>query len=363
MLASELNAALAPFAQLANKHALSNLYCALHITPKRVRGFAPWGILEAEIPIASSFNVESFWIDAENFIAVMRSLPEDEVELEVKSSGLVWQCGLAEGKLALLGEMRPPVVDWSPLDKKGLWHPPKEFAEALQLGALSRGAMSMASAGVYGVVIDNSAADEMMILSSDNVTISACSAGPGSPLFPDRIALKPEALDLLVTILKTKSKEGPRLDLGDKAIYCGVEAYKLLLHPAPPLKHDLRALISAYAAHDTVAELPNARIGAFIKRAAALAEAKQHTYVVLRIADGALALSFAEGTASSDEYYLAKGLDGIPELPEIRLDAGRVARVLAHADQIALDHIERGVLVFFGDNPPFQYMISASQNK
>lgn len=359
MLASELTAILAPFAQLANRHALSNVYRALYITPDKVRGCAPWGILEADAELGVS---APFWIDAAHFIAVVRSLPEDDVQLELKGGGLVWSCGMADGKLALLGDMKFPEVSWKPLSAANLWEPPKSFLAALQLGALSCGAMSMASAGVYGVIINNT--DAMMTVeSSDNVTIALCEACETIDAFPEKTVLVPDALNLMIAILKTKSKESARVEIMEKALYVGIGGYKLMLRPAPSLKHDLRALIDNFSAHETVVEIPRERIAAFIKRASALAEAKQHTYVILRVVEGALSLSFSEGTATSDEYYLADALEGIPEMPEIKLDAARVARVLAHADKIALDHIERGVLVFFGEDPVFQYMISGSQQK
>jgi hypothetical protein len=41
----------------------------------------------------------------------------------------------------------------------------------------------------------------------------------------------------------------------------------------------------------------------------------------------------------------------------------RVARVLAHAEKVVLDHIERGVLIFYGEDPSFSYMICGSQSK
>lgn len=359
MLASELNAILAPFAGLANKHALSNVYRALYITPEHIRGCAPWGVLEAAAELGVS---APFWIDAAHFIAVARSLPEDHVELELKGGGLAWACGMSDGKLALLGELKFPETSWKPLGATDLWEPPKSFLEALQLGSISCGAMSMASAGVYGTVIDNTDAT-MCITSSDNVTVALCEACEANPQFPESTVLIPDALELLVAILKTKSKGPARMDIAEKTIFVGIGPYKLMLKPASKLKHNLRRLIDNFSAHETVVEIPRERLAAFIRQAAALAEAKQHTYVTLRVVDGAMSLSFAEGAASSDEYYLAEALAGIPALPEIKLDAGRVARVLAHADKIVLDHIDRGVLVFRGENPVFEYMISGSQQK
>jgi len=358
MKAAALSRILAPFAQLANRHALSNVYRALYVQPDKIQGCSPWGILEADV----SLGIETpFWIDAANFIAVIRSLPDDDLELQIAGGGLSWSCGLADGKLALLGDLTFPETDWS-LKKSSLWEPTDLFTEALQLGSLSCGPLSMASAGVYGAVVDNRN-DELLVLSSDNVTVAACGGGKTNPLFPGQLTFSPDALNLLVAILKTKAKKPVRLNLTDTAVHAFVEPYSLMLRPAAPLKHDLAQLTSAYRAKEVVAEIPRERIAAFIKRAASLSEEKQHTYVVLRVAEGALSLSFAEGTAASDEYYMVDGLEIAEDIPEIRLDAIRVARVLAYADKLALDHIERHVLVFFGTDPNFDYLVRGIQTK
>jgi hypothetical protein len=345
---------------MANRHALSPTYKTLEISPTHIRGAAPYGILEMEASLGIS---ETIWVDALSFCAVVKSLSAEELGLSVKAGALHWECGLADGKLALLGPTDIPKADWSIFEQafNDIWQPPPLFATALELGALSAGPQSMASAGVFGVVIDNRP-DGLAILSSDNVTISNCAGGEFHEAIPSKIVLVPEAAILLGIILGFKSnyreKEPARLDLDDKAIFCQAGPARLMLRPAPPLRHDIRLLSDGFAENKLVAPLPAGQVAAFIRRAGALAESRQNAHVKLAAASGALSLSFLEGAAASDEYYIVEGLALPADLPEIKLDAARIARVLTHANTVVLDHIQRGVLVFMGKDPEFRYMVS-----
>jgi hypothetical protein len=356
MQSNELADILAPFAMLANKHALSAVYKTLEIGPDYIRAASPYGILEAAGELGLP---ETIWIDASSFIGVVKSLPKDEIKLSVKANALIWECGMAEGKLGLSPEMKIPEADFAILKKKQ-WSPPKEFVEGLALGSLSCGPQSMASAGVFGAefIMGENGID---LVSSDSVTMSCCKIAEEMPKgWPTRITLIPDALEILVACLKQKA-EAPKLVMQDKAIYCGAGALRLMLRPAPALKQDILALCQNYAAREAASELPGSQIKAFVSRATNLAESKQHTYVSIKVVDGALILSFAEGAATSDEYCLSDDLAGFPEMPEIHLDALRMAKALSHCDKIALDHIERGVIVFFNEKPDFSYLISGKQ--
>ena len=57
-----------------------------------------------------------------------------------------------------------------------------------------------------------------------------------------------------------------------------------------------------------------------------------------------------EGTTASDDSYLIDGLS-VPARPEIKHDATKLARTIAHVSEIFLDHIERRIIVLRGDDP------------
>ena len=354
MLSSHMALCLAPFAQMANRHAMSPVYKCIEIGPDYVRGCSQYGIMDAAIRLGIG---QTIWIDAQMFVSVLKSLPADEVEFEIKGNSLEWSCGLSTGKLALLGTQQIPMLDEKLLPQGSPWAPPDSFPDALDLGALSCGSIGMASAGVYGVLLDNRG--DFSVLSSDNITVASCRVCASVPDFPERITFSPEAIAMLATVLDGKVQD-VSISLDDRALYCVNKAFRLLIRPIPAIKHDLRDIIANFGQGDAVAALPRDRLAAFIKRALGLAENKGQSYVSLAAAEGALSMSFSEGAAASDEYYLVDGLV-VPTLPEIKLDAGRVARVLAHADELILDHMERRVLVFRGKTPPFLYMVSGMQ--
>jgi hypothetical protein len=355
MLSSALAAVLGPFASLSNKHAISSVYKTLEITPTLIRGTTPWGILEVN---CESGVADSFLIDSARFIAVVQSLPNAELELAVANNALTWKCGYANGKLAVAPPIESTKPDWPEWEK--LWSPDKQFLECLEIGGLSCGPQSMASAGVYGIAFDRT--DEgLMLSSSDSVTMAICKAHTEqlrSSFWPHKFVLVPDALDLLTTILKQGT---PRFGVDSQAVWASAGDFRLMLRPAPLLKQDILALASNFASKEAVATIPADRIGAFIKRAGALAESKANTMLTLRVVAGAIELSFAEGAATSDEYYLVDSLDVPGGLPEIKLDATRLARVLSYTDKVAFDHIDRGVLVFFGLKPAFDYLICGAE--
>lgn len=352
MRSNELVTALAPFAQLANKHALSPTYRSVQITPDCIRGWSSYGMMEAAV----SLGVDAtFALSAEVFYAVARSLPEaEEVTLKVNGGVLHWSCGAADGKLALLAEEIKALTIERPKTRGKSWKVPDDFLEALRLGSLSCGNQSLASLGIYGIVIDNRG--ELLVTSTDDITISSCIAGESVKVFPAMTTLSQEAVAMLVTVVGF-GDDGATLEIDDKDIYCASGVLKLLLKPISALKQDIKALRDNFEAEEVTITIPHDRIAAFIKRAGALAESKAHTYVMLEVAEGAMKLAFVEGSAATDEYYLVEGLDA-GDLPPIKIDAARLARVLAHTDRLVLDHLDKSVLILRGDKPSFSYMIA-----
>jgi hypothetical protein len=348
MLSNDLNKLLAPFAQITNRHALSVNYRTLEVQPRMLRACAAYGILEADAALGIS---DPFFVDTGAFCAVVKSLPADEeVIFKVMNNALHWECGLASGKLALVGA--DIIIPQMPkLELEGI-SVPAGLADGLGLGSLSCGDSSLATAGIYGMVLDNRTC--LCAYASDDITISYCVlAAEAIGGFPDRITLAPDAVRLLITVLDDKAM----LVAGETAINVKAGAYQLLIKSIPAHKRDIAALQEQFAQAKVKVALPRERIAAFIKRATALAESARHAYVDLMVTQGAIALAFTEDKAASEEYYLADDLDA-PDLPPIRIEAARMARALAHTDYIVLDHIERSVLILAGDKPPFTYLLS-----
>ena len=357
MLSRALADVLAPFAMMANKNAMKEIYRCLQIEPHMLRAVAPYGILEAYIDIG--IPVTTF-VDTLQFHQVIKSLPAGhDVLFDVKGGAVTWECDTAEGRIAMLPPQTLPEIDQSAI-MAGI-APSEAFLDALELGALSCGGMSSQTLGAYGIVFDNSG-DEFVVMSTDNVTLSTCMAWKErKPQFPDKLTLHPNAVDLLREVAKGKP-EDVLVDFGHESVRCVNKKFNLTLKPAPALKHDLRSIAERMNSRSVLIPIPHERMQGFIRRVAALAETKQTTNVTLRIADGAMALSFAEGVSTSDEYYITKDLDAKGTFPDITLDAQRVSRALQHSTHLVFDHLKDKVLLLVGDNPPFTYMIAARAN-
>lgn len=352
MLSTDLVAILAPFAQLANKRAISPVNRCVQVTPDCLRGWASYGMLEAAVALGTE---ETFALMADVFYAVAKSLPSDEeVKLSVVKNVLHWSCGAADGKLALLADaISAPTID-RPKKRGRAWNVPEDFLNALRLGGLSCPDQSLKSLGIYGITLDNR--NGLLIASTDDITISSCDVGETVKVFPEITTLSNEAVAMLASILDA-APEGAALEIDENDVYCVAGTFRLLIKPIKPLKQDIRALRDNFASNEVIAVLPHDRIAAFIKRAGAMAESAKHTYVQLEVAEGCLKFAFSEGLATTDEYHLVEGLEGA-DLPPIKLDAARMARVLMHTDRLILDHLDKGVLILDGEKLPFSYMIA-----
>jgi hypothetical protein len=353
MIADDFSAYLAPFKLLTNKNALSATYRSLELDGNTIRGCSGFGTLE----VSGNFGLpkEKMYVEAATFIAVIDSLPADkDVVLRMESASvLAWEGGTAKGRLALSQVTDMPrtlaAVQGSAGEK-----PTKAFLDALKLGALSCGNESLASVGMYGIVIDNT--DDVCIYASDDTTIS-CAFLPDVRIHaPAKQTYSPDAVKLLCAIINPKD-EAARLYFSEEGIYYSDAYITASVKQLAPLKADINAILAEFSTGDTRAPLPVDRLQAFIKRINAMSDGKRGNHITIQASNGRLTLSFSDGLAASEEYYMVDDLQ-VPDLPKIELDAAKVARALAHVDSVILDHIERRVLVFEGQDPLFQYIVS-----
>ena len=189
--------------------------------------------------------------------------------------------------------------------------------------------------------IDNR--DDLAVIASDNISVSAAFCGAKIAEAPDLMTFTPDALELLRCCIMY-GDDVCQLTFNEKGCNVSTGPLRATIKQVPPLKHDLRAIVDAYSSSDVISPIPRDRIAAFIKRAAAIAEAKRMAVVTLGGSEGRLTLSFEEGSASSEEYYLVEDVK-IPDIAPLQIDSARLARALAYIDHVVLDHADRSVLV------------------
>lgn len=291
---------------------------------------------------------DEIFVDANTFIAVVDSLPNDqEVKFSASEGALAWKCGAARGKLALvdINEMQKPRAP-----KDGDEFKIKEsFIRALGLGALSCDSNSLHSVGMYGVVIDNR--KRVGILSSDNTTVSHARFDSRGFAGPEQFTIVPDAVELLTEVLQVDGQ----MTLSKDYAYYQDEFHQCQVGRVADLKYDLQEVRAKFAKPEIVVPLPRERVIAFTKRASALASNRRETYIFLGAEKGKLTMAFAEGAAQSDEYYLVDELE-VPEMEPVKLDASKFAKALEHSSEVALDFITENVVVLRG--AAFEYIIS-----
>ena len=342
MKSSELVTALAPFALIANKHALSSAYRSIILSAKLVRGCSSDALIELDIDMPFDKPPDAgVYVDAESFITIIKSLPDEEVKLSPLAGGvLAWECGAAKGRLATAVIKDSPKLS---LDTSGAipYEPTDAFYQALDLGAMACDNVALISTGLYGVVIDNR--DDLAVIASDNRSASAAFCGSKIANAPDLMTFTPDALELLRCCI-TYDSNVCQLTFNDKECNVVSGPLRATIKQVPLFKHDLRAIVKHYSSSDVILPIPRDRIAAFIKRAAVITEAKRMATVTLGGSDGRLTLSFEEGLASSEEYYLVENVK-IPDIPPLMIDSARLARALTYIDHVVLDHVDRLVLV------------------
>lgn len=351
MLSHQLQAALAPFNLLVSRNALNPIYRAIEIGPDGIRACISWGIIELPLPMIQTNPV---YVDRATFLAVVKSLPKDrDFTLTEDGTSLVWTCGNARGRLALMAAMPMPAIDWTGIEYITV---PLGLAKAMELGSIACHTTALAAIGMFGIVIDQRGT--LCVCSTDNTSMSTAlvegAVLPGYHGLPgaaDVSTLPPDGVELLSKVIQP----GGVIGFDDKAWYYADDTTYCKIVLLPPMKSDTLTVREKYLDANIVVVLPRAAIEAFIKRANALAEVKRNATVNLSTVDRRLVLRFNEGSSTTEEYFLVDSLVELPPMPEISLNATKLARALAHVDEVALDHIERGVLLFRG--PGFDYLL------
>jgi len=359
MQAIELVALLKPFKAIKNRNALSPTYRALELTATKIIARAAYAHVEVNLGKQYKLPIEeSVFVDTATFLAVVASLPADgEVSLTVTPNTLDWACGASKGRLARAAITDAPSFNYRASTKA--YKPDAAFKQALELGGLSCDAQSQEAFGLYGVTIDNR--DDLVICSSDDTTISVASLYFGGLNAPDIMTLHPESAELLYSLI---DPDIGQMEFSERyIIYADAKVRCRVALTEKPLERDLRKVYRKFEHGKMVAQVPAERVMAFTKRAAAMAESKQHTTIAIGASNGRLTIGFMEGMSESDEYYLVEDLKLKTDLSAIHVDAAQLARGLAHINRVVLDYLEQKAIVFQNswDKLAFTYLVSGKQ--
>jgi hypothetical protein len=337
MQAPALYKALALFRDLIEAKALTANYRALALAPDHVRAVGLFGQMRVEIGLGLDREV---CVNAEDFLQVLRSLPDTEFTAEVADGALRWTCGPAKGHLALMDGLTIPSPSFAgPLPEETV---AAAFGDGLELGALACGSTDLRALGLLGVQIRTHDGEGARAYSTDNITVAACNLGPAiNP--PGIITLLPDAVALLAAVIKRD--DDALLAYDASSVYCVTANAQLLLHQVPPLSHDLSETTAKYDKTGIAVPLFRGAVQAFLRRAEALSNAD--AIVEISVEAGRMGLVFQEAAASSEEYYIVQGSPEV-NVPPVRIAARRLAKILKHADRLVFDYAPNNVLVLRG---------------
>jgi hypothetical protein len=343
---------LEPFQFVCHANALATDYRRLFITNNRIKGRSARASIDAMYSLGID---EPFSIDFGLLYPLVKSLNaggNTEIEFKYEGDVLSWKSGAGHGRLAVAGtkdvEMLPRMSS-----NQGLVVS-KELVKTLELGSIACSNSALESIGLHGMIMleDN---EKAFCISSDNVSI-ACASMPveEGQLHSGTITVKPDDAQLLSLLA---SREGGRMVFNENAIYYSDPAIRAVVSPVSPLQHNLYDICSRNFDADKVARLPKDRIAAFVKRAAALTENREHCSVIVRAADNQITLEFTENRASSEEMYLLEDVS-VPTPTEVMVDAIKLGKALQNCDYMLLDHMHRSMLVFRSADLSFHYLLA-----
>lgn len=352
MLSLNAYGVLSAFQYLCQKNSISSTYRTLHLDTDKIRACSAFGIMEVDCQLGID---KSCYVDAISFISLIKSLPNQELEINVKDTVLSYKCGQARGQLGTKEEVEIPVISF-PKDAKFEKMSP-DFQDKMELGTLACGKSALMSIGLYGILLDNQ--NDLVASSTDDASMSYCKVNGNISSAPYQMYLSPDSILVLENI---KHKDGVFFAADENSIFCKTANTKLVLKQIPPMKHDLNGMISKFLEYEHSVTLNKDVISSFIKRAVALSEEKGSTTVSLSVKDKTTRLSFEEKLASSEEYYLTEDAPAI-EVDPIHIESGKLAKALSYSDKIVFDYAKKNVLVFRGEKDEFAFIVMSKTKK
>lgn len=362
MQVSPLVSAVKVAAKISNPGSLTPLHRSIELGPECIRACSEYGNIEIFEGVAGL--EKPVLLETNSLLAVLSSLSgSEEVAFELKGTALYWKSKDAKGHWQTVQqEHKIPQIDHQTFP----WKPTADFGEALVI-ASSACAASAVSIGLFGVElsIDSSVNPHVLrLISSNSIALAYTEVEAGvlsGSMQTSKIVLRPPVPSILAAVMK--ACKDPMLDLTSEGIYLYSEQMVAQLPVSVPLGHDLLAVLAKYPNAQHMAEVNSGALKKFLARAKTLADKKATVQIGLRIDAGRLALEHRGLTASSEEYFLAGGLDQSISYSSVALPLDMLITPLEHVDGIILDYLPDNILILVGVDYGFQYVVGGSGGK
>jgi hypothetical protein len=339
---------------VANNASITQLYKCVELGAESVRVCSEFGNVECwheKVNLAApSLVLASAWL------GVIQTLPsETELELEEVDNTITWKCGDASGywsTVAANGTI--PTID----HEKFEWTPDKQFVKAMELGASACQA-STVTTGLYGMFMEVKDGT-LRMMSSNNVSFAMATVDRTNYDGPS-VTLRPPVPSILGKLLSLSSKT--TVDITEAGIFVLSPFFAAHLPLSTPLEHNLVKIIENFSENKLSVGIDAVAIKSFLGRVQALADKGIPIYVQFGLEKGKMTLTHTSTAASTEEFFLAGGLDPELSFKTIKLPLSLLRTSIEHIDSANLDYLEKNILVLKGNDPIFTHIVGGATQK
>ena len=317
-----------------------------------MRCCSEWGNLEIKTdPLGIT---GSCLLDTQAVVAAASTLPaESEIVFSESGNRLNWKCGEANGHWnRVQSDHSIPTINHTSFP----WTPPATLASALRLAASACQAQAV-SVGLYGIVLEP-VGEALYLLSSNSIALAAVSIEKGT--FPGgKITLRPPTPDVIATLIG--ACPNCVLDITNEGVFIKGAWLAAHLPLGIALQHDLKEVADQYPTATHTTKIDNAAVQKFIARARMLSDRHAAFTIGLRIEAGKLALTHAGISSSTEEFFMAEGLDPSISFESKPYPADMLLVALPHVETAVFDYLSANTLILKGSDPSFLYVVGGGE--
>lgn len=351
MQVGKLRSAMDVVTAISNTVSLTPLYRSVQLGPQYIRAVSEFG--NVEIMEGVTGLTDTVYVETTAFNTVISSLNRSsEITVELNGTSLAWKAGEARGHWQTVQqEHKIPAIDHTHYP----WKPTKEFPEALLIAA-SACMSSAVSMGLYGVELSFEEG-KLKMISSNSIALAYTEIDAGEINDPNlkKLTLRPPVPAILAKLFAV-SKE-VFMDVQQDGLHFRSEYLAAHLPVATDLAHNLRAILAKFPSSEYIAGVNTTALKTFLSRARALADKKQTVQIGLKVTGGKMVLEHRGLTSSSEEYFLAEGLETTASFDSVSMPLDMLLTPLEHVDGVILDYMTQKTLVLVGADYGFSYIV------
>lgn len=355
MKVKNLTQALKIAKEISNPASLTSIFRAVELKDYHLLANSEYGNIHLLLPESTGI-VNPVLLETEALLSISSSLsPEADITFEEKPTHVTWDCknDKAKGKLNFVVTDHK-VVDVDHLDFS--LTPPKHFGKALELGTLACQSAAL-SFGLYGVEV-TPVGDKLQIMSSNVLSCAATEVDKGN--FPDKkFTLRPPIPKIIKSILETFPDS--TLDIADDGIYILNNALMAKLPLGVALEQNIKDIADGYRGTNKVIPLDAPAVKKFVSRAKNLTDRQVSFSVTMKIQEGSLLLEHKGISSSSEQHFIAEGLDPTINYEGFSLPGDLVMVALENVNQLVCDYLSVKQLVLRGSEPNFLYIVGGNE--